>query len=156
MDEPTSAWIRLEGGKFLDLIKSLKQTATVFMSTHNLNEVEKVCDMVGIINRGKLVTISSVESLQKKYARIIIRNGIYLKSRSLSSNSAGGALAHRARNINRNGAQVVIVKPIDVDYARRELPRLISDSGLTLARYELVMPSLEDIFVEILDGEKAK
>ncbi|MDD2471439.1 MAG: ABC transporter ATP-binding protein [Dehalococcoidales bacterium] len=156
MDEPTSALDPVGRREVLDLIKSLKQTATVFMSTHNLNEVEKVCDMVGIINRGKLVTISSVESLQKKYARSLFEMEFIEDPAPFLQTLQEAPWLTEPEIINRNGAQVVIVKAIDVDYARRELPRLISDSGLTLARYELVMPSLEDIFVEILDGEKAK
>ena len=50
---------------------------------------------------------------------------------------------------------MVRVRAVDIDRARRELPRVISESGLTLTRYELTLPSIEDIFVEILtNGEK--
>ena len=54
-----------------------------------------------------------------------------------------------------NGTPKVTVRSVDIDRARRELPRVISESGLTLTRYELMLPSIEDIFVEILtNGEK--
>ncbi|MDD4635084.1 MAG: ABC transporter ATP-binding protein [Dehalococcoidales bacterium] len=156
MDEPTSALDPVGKREVLDLIKSLKQTATVFMSTHNLNEVEKVCDMVGIVNRGKLVTISSVESLQKKYARSLFEIEFIEDPSPLLKTLQEAPWLAEPEIINRNGTQVVLVKAIDVEHARRELPRLISDSSLTLTRYELVMPSLEDIFVEILNEEKTK
>jgi ABC-2 type transport system ATP-binding protein len=47
------------------------------------------------------------------------------------------------------------VRAIDIERARKELPRLIGESGLTLARYEMMLPSIEDIFAEIItNGEK--
>ena len=41
------------------------------MSSHILSDIERVCNMVGIVNKGKLITVDSVEGLQKKYARSI-------------------------------------------------------------------------------------
>ena len=41
----------------------------------------------------------------------------------------------------------------DVQSAKRELPQLIAASGLSLVRYEMTMPSLEDIFVRLVAGE---
>ena len=54
-----------------------------------------------------------------------------------------------------NGTPKVTVRAVDIDRARRVLPRVISESGLTLTRYEMTLPSIEDIFIEILtNGEK--
>jgi ABC-2 type transport system ATP-binding protein len=50
---------------------------------------------------------------------------------------------------------MVRLRAVDIDRARKELPRIISESGLTLTRYELTLPSIEDIFVEIMtSGDK--
>jgi ABC-2 type transport system ATP-binding protein len=156
MDEPTSALDPVGKRKVLALIKDLKQVSTVFMSTHNLNEVERVCDMVGIINEGRLITVSSVESLQKKYARALFEME-FIEDPSLFLET----IKHlpwlsEPEVTTRNGVPVARVKAVDTELARRELPRVISESGLTLLRYEHILPSLEDVFVEILKHEEEK
>jgi len=47
---------------------------------------------------------------------------------------------------------MVRVTAVDIARAKKELPHVIGESGLTLTRYELVMPDLEDIFVNIING----
>ena len=51
----------------LSLITRLRESATVFMSTHILSDVERVCDMVGIVDKGVLITVSSVEDLRRRF-----------------------------------------------------------------------------------------
>ncbi|MCK4246510.1 DUF4162 domain-containing protein, partial [Candidatus Bipolaricaulota bacterium] len=48
------------------------------------------------------------------------------------------------------------VQAKDVDAAKHVLPRLIAESELTLLRYELTLPSLEDIFIELVSNGGAK
>ena len=69
LDEPTSALDPIGRREVLELILKLRETTTIFMSTHILSDVERVCDHVGIIDRGRLVTVSTVDALQRKYAR---------------------------------------------------------------------------------------
>lgn len=66
-DEPTSALDPLLQNTVYDLLKeaSAKGT-TVFMSSHNLGEVERICTRVGIIREGKMVATESMASLKKK------------------------------------------------------------------------------------------
>ena len=71
LDEPTSALDPLGRREVLNLILRLRENTTIFMSSHNLSDIERVCDMVGIVDKGKLITVSTVEALQKKYARSI-------------------------------------------------------------------------------------
>src|SRR4029077_1618137 len=52
----------------LDLIERLRGQCTVFMSTHILADVERVCDAVGIIARGRLVTQGPRADLLARYA----------------------------------------------------------------------------------------
>ena len=58
--------------------------------------------------------------------------------------------------VNDKGHQLVRISALDLNKARHELPGLISQSGLTLTRYELVMPNLEDIFLDIVKGREVK
>jgi ABC-2 type transport system ATP-binding protein len=153
LDEPTSALDPVGKREVLDLIIQLKTKSTVFMSSHNLSEVERVCDMVGIINRGRLLTVSSVESLQKKFARSVFEIEFLEEAGSFLKTLQGISWLREPEMVIRNGQPVVRVQASDTQYAREELPGLVAASGLTLSRYELVLPNLEDIFMQILGQE---
>src|SRR5258706_6617719 len=56
LDEPASALDPAGRKEVLDLIERLRGRCTVFMSTHILADVERVCDGVGIFARGRLIT----------------------------------------------------------------------------------------------------
>ena len=64
MDEPTSGLDPLLQERFLEYIRAEKARGkTVFFSSHILNEVQKVCDRVGIIRDGRLAEVENVETL---------------------------------------------------------------------------------------------
>lgn len=73
LDEPTSGLDPLMQDEFYLLIKEAKQRgATIFMSSHILSEVQKVCDKVGIIRSGKLVSEQSIEELAVEAAQTFV------------------------------------------------------------------------------------
>jgi ABC-2 type transport system ATP-binding protein len=68
MDEPTSGLDPLGRMKVREIIQRLKeQGKTVFFSSHELGEVETVCDRVAILHEGKLKVEGSVSDLVQKY-----------------------------------------------------------------------------------------
>ena len=67
MDEPTNALDPLLQNTMYELIEeSAKNGTTVFMSSHNLSEVDRVCHKVGIIKDGKMVATESIRNLKEK------------------------------------------------------------------------------------------
>ena len=71
LDEPVSS-LDPEGRRdVLEIISRLRGTATVFMSTHILNDVERVCDRVAILNVGHLVVEGPIDELLDRYAQPI-------------------------------------------------------------------------------------
>ena len=67
MDEPTSGLDPLMQQEFYRMVEEVKaEGRTVFLSSHNLPEVEKVCDRVGIIRRGELITVEDVHALKER------------------------------------------------------------------------------------------
>lgn len=67
MDEPTSALDPKGRKDVMDIIKKLKGKKTIFYSTHILDDVEKVCDRVGILHQGDLVLEDSIDNLKKRF-----------------------------------------------------------------------------------------
>ncbi|MCD1293680.1 ABC transporter ATP-binding protein [Methanocella sp. CWC-04] len=72
LDEPTSGLDPLIQQTFLEVIREEASNGrTVFMSSHVLSEVEKVCDRVAIIKEGKIVAQESIGDLKKKSGSVL-------------------------------------------------------------------------------------
>jgi ABC-2 type transport system ATP-binding protein len=72
LDEPTEGLDPLMQESFYQLLFDVRRKGcTVFMSSHVLSEVERVCDRIGLIRKGKLVLLSPVEEIRKMAARTI-------------------------------------------------------------------------------------
>jgi ABC-2 type transport system ATP-binding protein len=72
MDEPTLGLDPLIQQEFYSLIDEVKaEGRTVFLSSHILQEVERVCDRVGIIREGHLVAVEEVAELKRKRLRVM-------------------------------------------------------------------------------------
>lgn len=67
MDEPTSGLDPLMESRFHTLIKKLKKEGmTIFLSSHDLAEVQAVCDRIAIIKEGEIIIVERVEELKEK------------------------------------------------------------------------------------------
>lgn len=72
MDEPTSGLDPLVQEKFAELIREERSRGkSVLMSSHVLSEVEHLCDRVGVIRDGQIVTVSGVEALRKQRIKYV-------------------------------------------------------------------------------------
>ncbi|HEY3085507.1 MAG TPA: ABC transporter ATP-binding protein [Candidatus Dormibacteraeota bacterium] len=66
LDEPTSGLDPLNQQEFYALLREARdEGATIFLSSHVLSEVQHVCDRVGIIRDGRLITLSELDELRR-------------------------------------------------------------------------------------------
>ena len=74
-DEPTAGLDPVAAAALREDISRLatESGTSVFLTTHNLNEAEKLCDRVAVINRGRLVAIGHPDELRKRQDRSIVR-----------------------------------------------------------------------------------
>ncbi len=149
LDEPTSALDPIGRKEVLDMIESLADETTVFFSTHILSDVERVCDTIAILNKGKLMTESNLQELKSRYAKPIFL--VELDSESL-------AFERRLKDfswvlgIERERNRLKI-KVNDIRVGQIEIPRLLSQTQVLLRNFEIVEATLEDIFVEMVGEE---
>lgn len=156
LDEPCSALDPMGRRGVLSVIERLQAETTVFMSTHILSDVERVCDVVGIIDHGELITKARIEQLRERYARSVFELRFEEDPTSLISTLNSLPWVVKLDVVRGNGEPILRVQAKDVDAAKHVLPRLIAESELTLLCYELTLPSLEDIFIELVSNGGAK
>jgi ABC-2 type transport system ATP-binding protein len=156
LDEPCSALDPMGRRDVLNLILRLKQTTTIFMSTHILSDVERVCDSLAIVNKGKLITTSTVDDLRQRFMRSVFEIEVDAPADSLLATLQAQPWVAKAETAQLNHYPGIRVLASDVAQAQHQLPHIVADSGLGLVRLELTMPSLEEIFVKLIEGEAAK
>jgi len=151
LDEPTSALDPIGRREVLEMIASLRGRTTVFFSTHILADVERVCDTVAILDRGKVVANAPIAELTRRAAvdRLVIE---------VEGDPAAliRELERRAwlRSVERDEGRLMLAVS-DLKAAQRELPAAIAAADLGLKRFEGAEVSLEDMFVELVRRAEA-
>ncbi len=150
LDEPVSS-LDPEGRRdLLGLIAGLRGRATVVFSTHVLDDVERICDRVGILDRGRLVEESPLDDLLARYATASFRLET-LAGQDDAIVALRTALAAAPWSVDvRERAGTLVVRVDDEDAAAAGILPLVVAAGVTLVRYERVRPSLEDVFLRLV------
>ncbi len=147
LDEPCSALDPIGRMEVLNMIRRLGRETTVFMSTHILADVDRICDSVAIINRGRLVAQSGIEELRRRYALPVFRIAFETKPTRFREALEGQGWVER---VDEEGPSSFMVRVSDLDKAKDLLPKIAAADDARLVRYELSSPTLEEIFVRMV------
>jgi ABC-2 type transport system ATP-binding protein len=151
LDEPVSS-LDPEGRRdLLELIEGLRGETTVVLSTHVLADVERVCDRVAILDRGRLVREGPLEQLLAEHARPIFRlvpeSGQHASVDDLLGELRAAPWATAAAS---EPGGVVRVAVSDAEAASAAILPLVVQSGVRLVSFERARPTLEDVFLELV------
>lgn len=151
LDEPTSALDPIGRREVLDMIASLRGRTTVFFSTHILADVERVCDNVAILDRGRVVASSTIPDLKRRIGAeritVEIDGDIEPLVRALDGRAWLTAL-------ERDGSTIRLTVS-DLALARRDIPAAVAAAGLGLKRLDADEVSLEEVFVQLVGHAQA-
>jgi ABC-2 type transport system ATP-binding protein len=155
LDEPTSALDPAGRYEVLDLINRLRGEVTVFLSSHILADVERVCDTVGIIHKGELLLVAGREELLARYANNVI--ALTLDRASLARRAGLVAALEGAEWVtavsppHENGLDETAVRitVTDPEAAKRHILPLVLAQDVVLTHYEWQRPSLEEVFLQL-------
>jgi ABC-2 type transport system ATP-binding protein len=156
LDEPVSS-LDPEGRRdVLEIISGLRGIATVFMSTHILNDVERVCDRVAILNLGHLVVEGPIDELLDSYAQPIYELEPEPRQDGAIDKLADAVKGQPWTERVQTTPDTVRVFVKDPKIAGPAILPLVVASGVRLVRYERARPSLEDVFLRLVaDGGPA-
>ena len=146
LDEPTNG---LDPGgiqEFREMIRAMveEEGRTVFLSSHLLDEVEKICDAAAIVDRGKVVTQGPIAELAAVGTGHELIVGVDDPVRAMSV--LEGAPQVREAHRSDEGLRVVLAGGAD---SAAEVNALLVSAGLSVSRLEPVRHSLEQRFLEI-------
>jgi ABC-2 type transport system ATP-binding protein len=153
LDEPVSS-LDPEGRRdVLGIIRGLGGGSTVLFSTHILNDVERVCDRVAILDHGRLVTEGPMDELLARFAR-----PVYVIEPDASADGALPRLADALRGVSgvrgvetSHGTLRVAVD--DHASVASGLLAAVAAQEVPILSFERQRPTLEDVFLQLVGRE---
>ena len=150
LDEPTSGVDPNSRRRFWDLIYELSgQGVTVFVTTHYMDEAEH-CDRLALIYRGELIAIGTPQSLKTDGIAEEILEVICERPQDAIEVIERTEPAEGIRSVALFGQGLHVVVP-DAGAAAPVLRRLLEQSGYPVSRIEPIAPSMEDVFVSLIE-----
>lgn len=145
LDEPTSALDPKGRFELFSLIKEVReQGSTVILSTHILDDIEKISDRIGIIKQGKVIKEGNVETILSTYFKPIydIELGENCDMTDINELKRMNWISDVV--CDKKSLSVMVT---DIDEARKQMLKLLASTKLNVMGFKLRKPSLDEIFL---------
>lgn len=145
LDEPTSGVDPISRRNFWDLINEMSQAGTtVFVTTHYMDEAD-YCDRLALIYKGKIIAEGTPSELRKKYmTRDVLEINVDRVVEAFNALSL-----HKIDAAIFGSALHVVVD--DEETFRERIAGTLKESGVMVKGIEKIPPSLEDVFVTLIE-----
>lgn len=143
LDEPTSGIDPKGADEILRIIEEFarKEGVTVLMSSHLLHQVERICDRVAVMNRGKLVAQGRLEDL--------IGDELIIEVDAEGLTDDVMKELGRLGDIEKRGRKVKIKAPQDI---RTHVSKILYEKNVLVLELRVCRPSLAEIYSELLEA----
>jgi ABC-2 type transport system ATP-binding protein len=146
MDEPFFGLDPVNATLLKDVLLELKkQGKTILFSTHRMDQVEKLCDSICLINKGVPVLQGNLKQLKAQFGKNNVQIGYEGDGSFLEHNALVGSF-----NNYGNYVEVRLAPGAD----SQQLLRMVAEHS-RVNRFELMEPSLEEIFIEVVGKNDA-
>lgn len=139
LDEPFSGLDPVNAAMVKDIMLEMRgQGSTIVLSTHLMEQVERMCDSICLINKGHNVLDGDLRAIKQSYGKNTVR---------IEFGGSDRFLSHPAiASVNRfgSGAEAKLKPGADA----QEILKAAVEAGARIDRFELLEPSLNDIFIE--------
>jgi ABC-2 type transport system ATP-binding protein len=124
------------------LLEEREKGRTIMMSTHQMHQVEELCDRIVLINQGHSMLYGSLEEIRRKYARSEVDVRVIGE---IPSDFPGVA---DVRQIN-GGMRMVLSQGA----LPQQVLRALVEHDVILEQFEIAMPTLDEIFIQVVSGQ---
>ena len=147
-DEPTSALDPIGRKEILDILSIARERTTIVFSTHILSDVERIADSIGVINDGKLILEGPVHKIKNMKRKDTIKL-------VLSNSESAEVLMSKINELpfvlemamEKDG---ILIKLTNAEDYGKEIMSLLVREEISVLRYEILEPSLENVFLEVV------
>jgi ABC-2 type transport system ATP-binding protein len=143
LDEPFSGLDPVNANLIKDEIYRLAQEgATIIFSTHRMEQVEEICSQIVLINKGQKILDGGVAQIKQEYKEHLFSIGTTASVTDLQT--------PLFEVVKKNDADVLV--RLSASAQNNEVLRLFIDRGLEVQSFNEVLPSLNDIFIRLVEG----
>ncbi len=142
IDEPFSALDPVNTQMVKDLLREQRDLGkTVVMCTHQMHQVEELCDRLVLIDQGKTILYGELSQIQKEYAghAVIVRS-----PQSIPDNLAGISKIER---FNKHGIYKI---QLTEGTSSQDLLQVLVNHQIILEQFEIAAPTLDEIFIQVV------
>ena len=151
LDEPAAGLDPRARIELREMIRGLaKQGKTILISSHILTELAEMCDVVGIIERGKLIAVGTVDEIQSRVRRphnvveVALLDGVDALGKWLLARPG-------VSTITLDGQMVRFVHEVNAE-AEADLLRAMVEAGFRVSAFGARRQTLEDVFMQVTQG----
>ena len=158
LDEPTAGLDPMAAtalrNDISDLVK--KEGMTVFLTTHNLSEAEKLCSLVGVISKGKLLTVGHPDELRASAgkARVEVFGRGFTETAVAKIQAHPGVQAVETQNPEETHGRMSLHITLAEDMTAAPLVRLMVEEGIEIEEVRRGAASLEEAFLKLMENEQ--
>jgi ABC-2 type transport system ATP-binding protein len=147
LDEPTTGIDVASARQIRQLIADLHRAGTtIFLTTHYIEEAERLCERIAFIVKGQIVKTDSVRNLlQPLFGRHVMLISVSNTANDLSSKLATAFPNYEFQSISSEQVRIESVEPIKLG----PLVRFIEEQKVEVEEARRIGPSLEDVFVSV-------
>lgn len=146
LDEPTTGIDVASARQIRQLISDLNSDGTtIFLTTHYIEEAERLCNRIAFIVKGKIVRIDTVVNLMRQtQGKYVVQFAFQTTTDKACKLIMTEFSDFQCKNVSE-GVRVESPQPIRVG----PLVRLLEDNGIEVSEAKKILPTLEDVFVKI-------
>jgi len=142
VDEPFSGLDPVNTQMIKDLLREQRQAGvTVILCSHQMNLVEELCDRIVLIDHGKVMLYGGLEDIRRQFSGHAV---------SVRSADSLPALKGVERTESINGSVRLHLRP---GMDPQEILKGLVAKGVTLQQFEISMPTLDEIFIRVVQGK---
>jgi ABC-2 type transport system ATP-binding protein len=157
LDEPASALDPIGRRDVLDLMEGLRGQATIFYSTHILDDVQRVSDHVAILDHGRLVRAAPTQELLSSFTRdrvrVVVGRVTDFTAGGLAALPGVASVQLEARDAEQ-ATFMIQARPGQTEAVQRAVTRYAVESDLTLVANAPEKADLEEVFLRLIDSKE--
>ncbi len=147
LDEPFSGLDPVNSNIIKDEIFGLAQKgATIIFSTHRMEQVEEICDHIVLVNKGQKILDGTVNNIKQQFKQNLFQIGF---------DSAPGRHANDAFEIVKQNHDHSLVVKIHEGHYPNDVLRYYLQQGIGIVSFHEILPSLNEIFIQLVEGTPA-
>lgn len=154
-DEPAAGLDPQGRESVLKIMESLRDRATIFYSTHILDDVQRVSDEVAILHKGQLIAQSPIEELLAGSEGIVYSLTIEGPTADIKSKISNLEWVAEVHEQKQQGKMHWAVAVSDDEKAKKDLLRtVLSDNRINVTQFGMKQYELEEIFMRVVEEEE--